>query len=300
MSPVVQRAHTVKKLLEEDIAGLKPYSAPHSECAVEFQLATSARSLSNDDMQACLDLVEQTSGADYRASSIGWNTRKKREEMLDSEMLYLLVRQSGAETVCSATQDVHTTTAAAAAGSKAALLPRRETKKRKRTPDADAVEPVRVPPRPQQPDELEQLAEGYCASDTDDTAAPSNATCSPNPSTKRPILGFLSFMFTWDDPPYTDREVVYIYEIHLAPQLRSRGLGSRLVAFAEAAARACGIDKAMLTVFTANARAKAMYERLGYQKDACSPADRMVRSKVIRADYAVMSKIVGKYVSSGD
>ncbi|EOA81053.1 uncharacterized protein SETTUDRAFT_99803 [Exserohilum turcica Et28A] len=221
MSPVVQRAHTVKKLLEEDIAGLKPYSAPHSECAVEFQLATSARSLSNDDMQACLDLVEQTSGADYRASSIGWNTRKKREEMLDSEMLYLLVRQSGAETV-------------------------------------------------------------------------------PNPSTKRPILGFLSFMFTWDDPPYTDREVVYIYEIHLAPQLRSRGLGSRLVAFAEAAARACGIDKAMLTVFTANARAKAMYERLGYQKDACSPADRMVRSKVIRADYAVMSKIVGKYVSSGD
>jgi len=104
------------------------------------------------------------------------------------------------------------------------------------------------------------------------------------------ILGFLSFMYTEDDPPHEDREVLYIYEIHLAEQLRGFGLGKHLVKIAEDAARKMSISKTMLTVFTSNKGARKLYERLGYGKDACSPADRKTRGRVIEADYIIMSK----------
>ncbi|KAH7401728.1 acyl-CoA N-acyltransferase [Phaeosphaeria sp. MPI-PUGE-AT-0046c] len=104
------------------------------------------------------------------------------------------------------------------------------------------------------------------------------------------IMGFLSFMFTKDDPPHEDREVVYIYEIHLADGLRGRGLGTKLIQFLEVAAVECGITKTMLTVFVSNKGARGLYEKLGYSKDACSPEDRTVRRRVIEADYIIMSK----------
>lgn len=60
--------------------------------------------------------------------------------------------------------------------------------------------------------------------------------------------------------------------------------------FVENAARACRIGKTMLTVFTANKRAKGMYESLGYGRDECSPSDRVTRNKVIKTDYLILSK----------
>ncbi|EUC43422.1 hypothetical protein COCMIDRAFT_100858 [Bipolaris oryzae ATCC 44560] len=216
MPHAVQRTLTVKKLFEQDIAGLKSYESPNQPCPLKFDLVTSATQLKEEDLQACLELIEQTSGDDYRASRIGWNTRKKREEMMDKDMIYLLVRRANPDTV-----------------------------------------------------------------------PPTTAT-SPN----TPILGFTSFMFTWDDPPHQDRAVVYIYEIHLSPTLRKQGLGSRLMSFVEAVARACSIEKTMLTVFVANAGAKKMYEKLGYERDECSPVDRVMRRKVVRAEYVIMSKAV--------
>ena len=100
-------------------------------------------------------------------------------------------------------------------------------------------------------------------------------------------------MLTYDDPPYEDREVVYIYEIHLDESLRGQGLGSRLVGFVEHVARECHIGKTMLTVFTVNKGAKKLYEKLGYTKDACSPGDRVMRTKTIKADFVIMSKKIG-------
>lgn len=197
------RPEAVRFLFAGDPPGFKEYDASRVNSPIDFQFVKSAALLPDFDLKACMDIVEQTSGADYRTSSIGWNPLVKREEMADHDMMYLLVRQ---------------------------------------------------------------------------------------PGTSGKILGFMSFMFTFDDPPFQDREVVYMYEIHLLDTLRGRGLGSKLMTFLEAAARRCFVHKTMLTVFATNKRARKMYEDLGYVKDRCSPRDRKTRHRVIEADYIIMSK----------
>lgn len=217
MAHVVARVQAVQTLLREDVY-LSAYGAPHLPCPLSFQFVPSAFDLTKDELEACLSLVNKTSGHDYKASSVGWNPRKKREEMLDGEMMYLLVRR-----------------------------------------------------RP-----IDMAGQ----SSMEETGSDDG------------ILGFTSFMFTYDDPPHQDRQVLYIYEIHLEEQLRGQGLGPRLIKFIENAAHACQIKKTMLTVFTANKRAKRMYESLGYAKDESSPNDRVTRNKVIKADYHIMSKSI--------
>ncbi|KAJ5389582.1 uncharacterized protein N7496_000650 [Penicillium cataractarum] len=61
--------------------------------AAETQLDVySAATISRDDLDACLDLVEFTSGADYAASGAGWSRPKKRKEMKLPDMKYLILR----------------------------------------------------------------------------------------------------------------------------------------------------------------------------------------------------------------
>lgn len=48
--------------------------------------------ISQEDFEACFALIEETSAADYRSSSIGWSPRKKKEEMRLPPMWYLLLR----------------------------------------------------------------------------------------------------------------------------------------------------------------------------------------------------------------
>jgi ribosomal protein S18 acetylase RimI-like enzyme len=283
MPHVVQRTLAVKKLFEDDIAGLKAYEAPHVPHPLKFHLVPSATQLKEDEIQACIDLVEETSGADYRASRIGWNTRKKRDEMLDKDMIYLLVHSGTDDNI----DNVDIAAVSQADNQHTRTEPKQKTSSHqpsssKKAGNSTSSSSTQHP----QLNDLEQLAQGYIS-------ATDNTTTTTNPSTpSTPILGFLSFMFTWDDPPHQSRPVVYIYEIHLSPSLRGQGLGSRLMGFAEHAARACGITKTMLTVFTANTVARKMYERLGYEQDECSPKERVMRSKVVRAEYVIMSKMV--------
>jgi len=208
------RADRFKIFLHDDHP-LLSFRTPNFPVTIE--LCRSSRSKVADGrpfLNDCLELIEYTSGDDYRASRTGWHPKEKLKEMQDSSMLYLLVRR--AET------------------------------------------------------------------DTSDTAVQA-------PDTQK-ILGFLSFMYTNDDPPHTDREVVYIYEVHLLDELRGGGLGSHLISIAEEAARQMGISKTMLTVFSRNQKARKLYEKLGYKKDACSPADREIRGRIIEADYIIMGK----------
>ncbi|KAK5171881.1 uncharacterized protein LTR77_003518 [Saxophila tyrrhenica] len=104
------------------------------------------------------------------------------------------------------------------------------------------------------------------------------------------VKGFLSFMLTHDSSPAVP--VVYVYEIHLLPELRQCGLGGHLMQVAEDVARATGVEKVMLTCFVANETVRRWYEGRGYGVDVVSPEDRMTRRKVVKADYVIMSKAV--------
>lgn len=105
------------------------------------------------------------------------------------------------------------------------------------------------------------------------------------------IVAFISFKIDYDDPPNEHRQVVYIYEVHIAEEFRGQGLGRWLMFTVEAMAQSVTISKTMLTVFRSNDGAIKAYEKMGYTKDQCSPPDRIVRRRVIESDYMIMSKM---------
>ncbi|MCJ1294009.1 hypothetical protein MMC34_005566 [Xylographa carneopallida] len=105
-----------------------------------------------------------------------------------------------------------------------------------------------------------------------------------------PPEGFLSFMLTYED----GKEVIYVYEVHLAETLRKGGLGKLLVGLVEEVGCKVGVEKAMLTVFVANEGARSFYERLGYDVDEFSPGERKLRGGVVIVpDYVILSKRLG-------
>ncbi|KAK1247172.1 hypothetical protein MKX07_002081 [Trichoderma sp. CBMAI-0711] len=62
----------------------KPYS-------LEF---LSSHELSKDDFRSCFDIIELTSGADYRNSSVGWHPSMKKKEMRSPDLRYILVKDN--------------------------------------------------------------------------------------------------------------------------------------------------------------------------------------------------------------
>ena len=106
---------------------------------------------------------------------------------------------------------------------------------------------------------------------------------------KEAVLGFISFMITYED----GHEVIYIYEIHFLPVLQGKGHGRRLTSFVESVGRNVGVEKAMLTVFKSNGRAVTWYERLGYVEDEFSPGPRKLRNGTIKQPtYIILSKVL--------
>jgi ribosomal protein S18 acetylase RimI-like enzyme len=61
------------------------------------------------------------------------------------------------------------------------------------------------------------------------------------------------------------RDEYYISNLGVLPQLQGRGIGSRLLAFAEKEARAAGLSRLSLCVDMDNAGAQRLYERTGYR-----------------------------------
>lgn len=102
-----------------------------------------------------------------------------------------------------------------------------------------------------------------------------------------PLLGFLSFMLTYED----GLPVIYIYEIHLDEATRGCGLGKHLIKMVESIGQSVRVEKSMLTVFRSNEHARQWYERLGYEIDPHSPPDKKLRGGTIKqADYLILSK----------
>ncbi|TEY54686.1 hypothetical protein BOTCAL_0239g00080 [Botryotinia calthae] len=104
------------------------------------------------------------------------------------------------------------------------------------------------------------------------------------------IKGFMSFMPTFED----GIKVVYLYEIHLMDELRGTGLGTHLMSLLTSIARAIpGVEKTMLTCFTANEAALKFYKKLKYEKDEYSPEPKRLKGgKVLENDYVILSKRV--------
>lgn len=158
-----------------------------------------AKNLNEGDLKACLDLLQDTSFADYKNSSTGWSRAQKRKELRLPDLRYVLLRQS-----------------------------------------QDGL-----------------------------------------------ISGFMSFMLTFED----GYEVVYLYEIHLRPELQGLGVGKEMIATLESAGKYAEVNKAMLTVFKANEKALHFYEKLGYEEDDFSPRPKRLRNGIVKeADYIILSK----------
>ncbi|KAF2206637.1 hypothetical protein CERZMDRAFT_52779 [Cercospora zeae-maydis SCOH1-5] len=54
----------------------------------------SAKTLSQEDLQNCFNLIERTSRHDYEPSSFGWHPKRKMREMKEKEMKYIILRDS--------------------------------------------------------------------------------------------------------------------------------------------------------------------------------------------------------------
>ncbi|KAH7073104.1 acyl-CoA N-acyltransferase [Paraphoma chrysanthemicola] len=266
------RANEVRWLIElVDPTDLRERGSLDIACQLTFDFIPSGSSLPPKEQNACVEMIYETSGRDYRASSVGWNRKEKLREMLDKDMMYLLIRQG--DMIAEDDGDVVNSADVKEESDKLpATDESHEQLSRNSILDSSRGSPVA--------DDDSRPAKRRKISDWPD----------PNKNGTGIVRGFISFMFTNDDPPHEDREVLYIYEIHLHARLRGYGLGPKLIKLAEEAAAYCGVNKVMLTVFSKNTVARALYEKLGYVKDACSPKDRVTRRGVIEAEYHIMSK----------
>ncbi|CAI7626741.1 unnamed protein product [Penicillium pancosmium] len=204
------------------------------------------------DLEACLDLIEQTSGDAYTASGIGWSRPKKRKEMKLPDMKYLLVRG--------------------------------DSEHEPEGPLLSADDAQGEPRLAVIPDE--PVSELKSGSETRQKDKDQNESQRQSSESAR-ILGFLSFMVTYED----GKEVVYCYEIHLSRVARGRGLGGVLMNRMEGIGRLIGLEKAMLTVFKSNVAAREFYRKGGYEVDENSPQPRTLRNGTVKEwDYEILSK----------
>ncbi|TGO56958.1 hypothetical protein BCON_0071g00120 [Botryotinia convoluta] len=205
--------------------------------------------LRREDLTACLELVEMTSGKHYRESKGGWNGRRKRREMELWDLRYLVVREVGVgigegEGEWEDDKDEDG-----------------DTEGEENRGDSEEVKEEII---------LEERGEeGEGGGE---------------------IKGFMSFMPTFED----GIKVVYLYEIHLMDELRGTGLGTHLMSLLTNIARAIpGVEKTMLTCYTANEAALKFYRKLGYEKDEYSPEPKRLKGgKVLESDYVILSKRV--------
>lgn len=100
------------------------------------------------------------------------------------------------------------------------------------------------------------------------------------------ILAFLSFMVTYED----GREVIYCYEVHVAPKVQGQGIGMHLMMLLRSIGVNIGLEKAMLTCFRSNRRALRFYKSIGYKVDENSPRSIRLRTGEVEPDYYIMSK----------
>lgn len=76
------------------------------------------------------------------------------------------------------------------------------------------------------------------------------------------ILGFIHLKTVVDY--FSQKPIAHVADIVVDAAAEGKGVGKELMSAAEAWARACGYPMVQLHVLVDNARARSMYERLGY------------------------------------
>ncbi|KAI3557801.1 acetyltransferase [Colletotrichum abscissum] len=78
------------------------WTHPKSGTSYTLSLKSPAQ-LAQSELKACFDLIDYTSGADYRASKDGWRPAHKMREMKSEGLRYILVKKSGSSAPDAAT-----------------------------------------------------------------------------------------------------------------------------------------------------------------------------------------------------
>ncbi|KAL6919666.1 hypothetical protein FSHL1_003645 [Fusarium sambucinum] len=71
--------------------GWPEWKHPQSEASFTLSLVRPT-CMNDEDLEACYDLVDETSGTDYRNSSLGWHPATKKKEMRSPDLRYILVK----------------------------------------------------------------------------------------------------------------------------------------------------------------------------------------------------------------
>lgn len=74
--------------------GWTSWTHPLTQQSYSLELLSS-QLLSKDDLKACFNIVEFTSGEDYKNASVGWHPGMKKKEMKSPDLRYILVKDGG-------------------------------------------------------------------------------------------------------------------------------------------------------------------------------------------------------------
>ncbi|RSL71406.1 hypothetical protein CEP53_001475 [Fusarium sp. AF-6] len=71
--------------------GWPQWTHPRNDTVYTLSLSRPT-AMRDDELEACFDLVNETSGEDYRNSSLGWHPAMKKKEMRSPDLRYILVK----------------------------------------------------------------------------------------------------------------------------------------------------------------------------------------------------------------
>ena len=91
------------------------------------------------------------------------------------------------------------------------------------------------------------------------------------------VVGHLFLTFETDAAYVREllRPYAYVSELYVREEMRGQGIGRALLLEAERQARARGIGRLMIGVLAGNARAEALYRRMGFAPHAIEMAKRL-------------------------
>ncbi|KAI5467343.1 acyl-CoA N-acyltransferase [Mariannaea sp. PMI_226] len=98
----VHPIETANKISDDDFIKeyIKPsqdnwpqWEHPHTKAVYSLGLSIPGQ-LRDEELDTCFNLVDETSGADYRSSSIGWHVAVKKKEMRSPDLRYILVKDA--------------------------------------------------------------------------------------------------------------------------------------------------------------------------------------------------------------